>query len=62
MGRRAGRKITRQIKAQRNQADLRKVMAHPEQIHRVLSGREPDGSPVLKVQLFYDLEGIKGVS
>jgi hypothetical protein len=59
MGRRAGRKITRRIKAEHNQAGLREVMAHPEQIHRVLSGWETDGSPVLKVQLFCDLEGIK---
>jgi len=60
MGRRTGRKITRRLKAYRNQAGLREVVAHPEQIHRVLSGREPDGSPVLRVQLFVDLEAAKG--
>jgi hypothetical protein len=62
MGRRAGRKITGRVKADGHQAGLREVMAHPEQIHRVISGREPDGSPVLKVQLFCDLEGISSAS
>lgn len=60
MGRRAGRKITRRLKAYYNQAGLREVVAHPEKIHRVVAGREPDGSPVLRVQLFIDLEAIQG--
>ena len=60
MGRRAGRRITRRLKAERNKAGLREAMAHPEQIHRVIAGREPDGSPVLRVQLFADLEIMRG--
>ena len=60
MGRRSGRKITRRLKAERNKAGLREVMAHPEQIHRVISGRETDGSQVLRVQLFADIKNMRG--
>jgi len=60
MGRRSGRKITRRLKAERNKAGLREVMAHPEQIHRVMAEREPDGSRVLRVQLFADIESMRG--
>jgi len=60
MGRRAGRKITRRLKAQHSQAGFREVIAHPEKIRRVIEGRETDGSPVLHVQLFADLETMGG--
>jgi len=62
MGKRSGRKITRRLKALHNQAGLREVVAHPEQIHRVMAEQEPDGSPVLRVQLFADLQTMRGES